>query len=70
MTHETPRETWPWMPGVVEEICGPDEWLVAVESRDVATAEDGSPAPAAADDADVWFPMCFRDSSELRAVSA
>lgn len=51
---------------MIEEVCGPDEWLVAVESRDVATTEDGTPAPADADDAEVWFPMCFRDSSETR----
>ena len=63
------RAAWPWLPGTIEEVCGPDEWLVAVESHDVATAEDGSPAPTDDDDADVWFPMCFRDSTELRAVS-
>lgn len=67
--HTAPRESWPWMPGTVEEVCGPDEWLIAVESRDVATAEDGTPAPADADDEDVWFPMCFRDSSEIRTVA-
>ena len=64
MTHETPRESWPWYPGTIEETCGADEWLIAVESRDVATAEDGSPADA--DDADVFYPMCFRDSAEIR----
>ena len=69
MTHLTPRAAWPWMPGTIEEACGPDEWLVVVESRDVATTEDGTPAPADADDADVFFPMCFRDSSELRVVA-
>jgi len=70
MTHLTPRETWPWMPGVIEEVCGPDEWLVAVEDRSVATTEDGSAAPDNADDADVWFPMCFRDHTEIQAVAA
>lgn len=69
MTHETPRESWPWVPGTVEEVCGPDEWLIAVESRDVATAEDGTPAPADADDDDLYFPMCFRDSSEIREAA-
>jgi hypothetical protein len=68
MTHETPRESWPWMPGIIEEACGPDEWFIAVESRDVATFEDGTPAPADADDEDVFYPMCFRGSSELRAA--
>jgi hypothetical protein len=69
MTHLTSRETWPWYPGTIEEKCGPDEWLVAMESRDVATAEDGSPAPANADDDDVWFPVCFRDSTEIREAA-
>lgn len=63
------RAAWPWMPGTVEEVCGTDEWLIVVESRDVATDEDGGPAPADADDAEVWFPMCFRSADELRAVS-
>lgn len=60
------REDWPWLPGVIEDVCGPDEWLVAVEAREVATAEDGSPAPA---DADLYFPVCFRGASELQAVA-
>lgn len=68
MIHETPRETWPWLPGTVEEACGPDEWLVVVEDRAVAQLEDGSPAPADVADDDVFFPMCFRDSSEIRAA--
>jgi uncharacterized cupin superfamily protein len=63
------RAAWPWMPGMIEEVCSADEWFVVVTDRAVATAEDGSPAPADADDEDVWFPMCFRGSSELRAVS-
>jgi hypothetical protein len=69
MTYETSRETWPWYPGTVEEVCGPDEWLVAVESRDVATLEDGTPAPADANEEDVLYPMCFRDSSEIRGAA-
>jgi hypothetical protein len=60
------RSAWPWLPGMVEEACGPDEWLIVVEDRAVATLEDGSPAPADVADEDVWFPMCFRDASELR----
>ena len=70
MTHETPRETGPWMPGTIEEVCGPDEWLVAVLDRDVATLEDGSTAPTDADEEDVFYPMAFRDHSEISAVAA
>jgi hypothetical protein len=69
MTHLTPREDWPWLPGVIEDQCGPDEWLIAVESRDLATTEDGSPAPADAADDDLYYPMCFRDPSEIREAA-
>ncbi len=66
MTASTPRESWPWMPGVIENQCGPDEWLVTVYSRELAELEDGSPAPEGTPGEDLWFPQCFRDSSELR----
>jgi hypothetical protein len=57
------RAEWPWLPGVIEEVCGPDEWSVVV---DLPQAEDGMPAP---DGDDVYYPVCFRDSSEIRAVA-
>lgn len=63
------RSAWPWMPGYVEETCGDDEWMVVVESRDVATLADGTPAPAGTPDEDVCYSVCYRDSSELKAVS-
>lgn len=66
MTAETPRETWPWLAGVVEQQCGPDEWLVTVYAREVASLEDGSPAPDGTPEDDMYHPGCFRDSSELR----
>jgi hypothetical protein len=66
MTASTPREAWAWMPGVVEHQCGPDEWMVTVYAREVAELEDGSPAPDGTPGEDLWFPQCFRDSSELR----
>ena len=43
MTASTPREAWPWMPGVIENQCGADEWMVTVYAREVAQLEDGSP---------------------------
>jgi hypothetical protein len=58
------------MPGVIEEVCGPDEWLVCVTSREVATEEDGSPALPGTPDDDLYYPMCFRDASEIRAAGA
>jgi hypothetical protein len=68
MAHLTPRETWPWYPGTIEEVCSADEWLIAVESRNVATTEDGSPATADVADEDVFYPLCFRDHAEIRAA--
>ena len=63
------RAAWHWLPGCIEEICGPDEWLVCVTSRQVATEEDGTPALPGTPDDDLYFPMCFRDASEIRAAS-
>jgi hypothetical protein len=60
------RDAWPWLPGVIEEVCGPDEWSVVVY---LPRLEDGTPAPADAPDDELFFPVCFRDSSELRAVA-
>jgi hypothetical protein len=62
------RETWPWLEGTVGQQCGPDEWLITVEDRRVATLGDGSPAPEGAPDEDVWYPQCYRDASEIRRL--
>ncbi len=62
------RETWPWLPGTIEQQCSPDEWLVTVDDRRVAMLGDDSPAPDGTPDEDLWFPQCFRDASEIRAV--
>ena len=48
------------------EQCGPDEWLVCVEDRGVAVLRDGSPAPRGTASRNLYYPMCFRDSSEIR----
>jgi len=50
------REQWPWMPGTVELVCGEDEWQILVEDESVSWVEDG----------EKWFPLCFRDSTEIR----
>jgi len=63
------RETWPWLPGIIEQQCGPDEWLVTIEDRRLAVAEDGSPAPEGTPDEDLLFPQCFRDSSEIQRTA-
>lgn len=67
-TAADPRESWPWLPGVVEQRCGEDEWLVTVTAREVGELEDGSPAPPGTPEQDVWHPGCFRDSGEIMRV--
>jgi hypothetical protein len=62
------RAAWPWLPGTILSQCGPDEWRVCVEARELATLEDGSPAPAGTAGGDLFFPCCFRDATEIRLV--
>jgi hypothetical protein len=62
------RESWPWLSGTIVQRCGPDEWQVCVEAREVAMLEDGTGPPDGTADEDLFFPCCFRDSSELRAA--
>lgn len=50
------RETRPWLPGTIEQQCGPDEWLVTIEDRPLAELEDGRPAPAGAANEHLLFP--------------
>ena len=63
------RCAWPWLPGSILGQCGPDEWHVCVEARELATLDDGSPAPAGTAYEDLFSPCCFRDSSEIRRVN-
>jgi hypothetical protein len=51
------RAAWPWLPGWVVSRCGPDEWEICVQIPELATERQG----------ETVFPVCFRDSSELRA---
>ena len=60
------RSAWPWLPGTILSQCGPDEWYVCVEARELARLDDGSPAPAGTADEDLFYPCCFRDGSEIR----
>ena len=62
-----PRETWAWLPGSVLEQSTSSEWQIVVEVRELATLQDGSPAPAGTPDKDLYYPICFRDDSEIRA---
>jgi len=61
------REQWPWLPGRIVEQCGPDEWYVCVEVRELALLRDGRRAPRGTAGRNLYYPCCFRDSSEIRA---
>jgi len=54
------RDAWPWLPGWVVSQCGPDEWEICVQTPELATEHER----------ETVFPVCFRDSSELRAPAA
>jgi hypothetical protein len=60
------RATWPWLPGTVLQRVGPDEFQIVVEVPELATLEDGSLAPEATPDDDLWYPVCFRDAAEIK----
>lgn len=36
------RSEWPWLPGSILSQCGPDEWHVCVEARELPTLDDGA----------------------------
>ena len=36
------RSAWAWLPGTILSQCGPDEWHVCVEARELAVLDDGS----------------------------
>ena len=63
------RAEWPWLPGSILGQCGPDEWHTCVEARELATLDDGSPAPAGMADEDLFYPCCFRAASERGLVA-
>jgi hypothetical protein len=60
------RSSWPWLPGTILAECGPDEWQVCVEVRELATLEDGRPPHRKTLAHNLFYPLCFRDSSEIR----
>jgi hypothetical protein len=63
------RLAWPWLPGSILGQCGPEEWHVCVEADELATLDDGSPAPDGTADRELLYPCCFRDASEIRRVT-
>lgn len=67
---EHDRASWPWLPGTILAVCGPDEWQVCVEVRELATLEDGRRPRHNTPDHKLFYPVCFRDSSEIRSGAA
>ena len=62
------RSAWPWLPGSILGQCGPNEWHLCLEAGELATLDDGDPAPDGTADEDLFYPCCFRDASEIRRV--
>jgi hypothetical protein len=54
------RDGWPWLSGWVVPECGPDEWEICVQAPELAIQHEG----------EAWYPVCFRDSSEIRLPEA
>ena len=54
------RDAWPWLPGWVVSVCGPDEWQICVQAPEMVRQHEG----------EIWYPVCFRDASELRSLDA
>ncbi|MGH3194529.1 MAG: hypothetical protein ACRDOH_33845 [Streptosporangiaceae bacterium] len=64
------REAWPGLPGWVVSVCRPGEWEICVQEPSLGRLEDGSIPGPEVPEAGQFFPVCFRDSSELRAPEA
>jgi hypothetical protein len=64
---QSDRASWPWLLGTILAVCGPDEWQICVEVRELATLEDGRPPGRNTPDHKLFYPVCFRDSFEIRA---
>ncbi len=60
------RAAWPWLPGTIVEQVGPDEWQVCVEDMAVAVRKDGSKPTPRTPKNKLFYPLCFRDSSEIK----
>jgi hypothetical protein len=54
------RAAWPWLPGWVVGVCGPNEWEICVQALELAMQHEG----------ETVYPTCFRDASELRSLDA
>jgi hypothetical protein len=59
------RSAWPWLPGSILEQCGPDEWYVCVEVRDLDVLCDGRWAPRRTASRNLYYACCYRDGSGI-----
>jgi hypothetical protein len=66
-TDDHDRSTWAWLPGAILSQGGPDEWHVVVEVPALAFPDPNVPNGDAPEN--LLYPACFRDASELRAVT-
>ena len=64
------RNAWPWLPGTIVQQVGPDEWQVCVEDISVAVWEDGSKPTPRTPQHKLFYPLCFRDASEIKLRGA
>ena len=54
------RERWPWLPGTIVEQCGPDEWYVCIEVRELAVLRDGRRAPRGTASRNLYYPVLLQ----------
>ena len=59
------RAKWPWLPGTIVEQVGEDEWQVCVEDMAVAVRTDSSKPTPRTPQHKLYYPLCFRDASEI-----
>ena len=64
------RAAWPWLPGTIVEQCGQDEWQVCVEDLSVAVRADGGKPTPRTPQHNLYYPLCFRDASEIKLQGA
>jgi hypothetical protein len=51
-----PRSGWPWVTAIIDSQVGPDEWGLVITDPEAVTDDDGTP----------YYPVVFRDASEIR----
>ncbi len=62
------RAAWPWLPGTILQQVGADEFQIVVEDLAVAVRADGSKPTPRTPKNRLYFPLCFRDASEIKLI--